>query len=35
MDHSLVMAKGLAKLNEAMSHAVQGYPKQKGRSGEF
>ena len=28
MDHSLVMAKGLAKLNEAMSHAVQGYSKQ-------
>ena len=25
MDHSLVMVRGLAKLNEAMNHTVQGH----------
>ena len=25
-DHSLFVAKGLAKLSEAMSHALQGHP---------
>ena len=25
MDHSLVMVKGLAQFNEAMSHALQGH----------
>ena len=28
MDHSLVVVKILAELNEAMSHAVQGHPRQ-------
>ena len=33
MDHSLVMVKGLAKLDEAMSHAVQGHhANRKGKS---
>ena len=31
MDHSLVIAKGLAELNKAMSHAVQGHPRWTGR----
>ena len=35
MDHSLVVAKGLVELNEAMSHAVQGHPKWMGHSEEF
>ena len=30
MDHSLVMAKGLAQLKEAMSHAMQGHPRLMG-----
>ena len=30
MDHSLVIAKGLAELNKAMSHAVQGHPRWTG-----
>ena len=28
MDHSLVVVKRLAELNEAMSHVVQGHPRQ-------
>ena len=28
IDYSLVMMKGFALLNEAISHAVQGYPRQ-------
>ena len=28
MDHNLVMVKGLGKLNEAMSHAMQAPPPQ-------
>ena len=35
MDHSLVVAKGLAELNEAMGHAMQGYPRPVGHSAEF
>ena len=35
MDHSFVMAKGLAQLNEAMGHAVQGPPRWTGHSEEF
>ena len=35
MDHNLVMVKGLIELNEAMSHAMQGYPRWTGRSEEF
>ena len=35
MDHSLVMVKGLASLNEAMGHAMQGHPRWTGHSGEF
>ena len=35
MDHSLAMAKGLVSLNEAMSHAMPGHPRQIGHSGEF
>ena len=35
MDHSLVVAKGLAKINETMSHALQGHPRQTGQSEEF
>ena len=31
-DHCLVMAEGLAKLSEAMSHAVQGHPRWTGLS---
>ena len=27
MDYSLVVAKGLAKLNGSMSHTVQGHPR--------
>jgi len=27
-DHCLVMVKGLTQLNEAMSHAMQGHPRQ-------
>ena len=34
-DHSLVVEKGLAKLKEAMSHAVQGHLRWTGHSGEF
>ena len=34
LDHSLV-AMGLAWLNEAMSHAMQGQPGQTGHRGEF
>ena len=34
-DHSLVGAKGLAQLNEATSHAVQGYPRPTDHSEEF
>jgi len=30
-----VLWKGLAKLSEAMSHAVQGHPRQTGHSEEF
>ena len=32
MDHCLVMVKELVQLNEAMSHAVQGHPRQTGHS---
>ena len=35
MDHCLVMVKGLASLNEAMSHAMQGHPRWTDQSGEF
>ena len=35
MDHSLVVAKGLVELNEAMSHAVQGHPRQMDHYGDF
>ena len=35
MDYSLVMTKGLMKLNEAMSHAMQGHPRLIGRCEEF
>ena len=35
MDHSLVVVKGLTYLNEAMSHAMQGHPRQMGHSEEF
>ena len=35
MDHSLVMAKELGQLNEAMSHAVQGHPTWMGHIEEF
>ena len=35
MDHCLVMAKELAELNEAMSHASQGHPRQMGHSKGF
>jgi len=35
MDQSLVMAKGLALLNEAMSHAIQGHPRWIGHTEEF
>ena len=35
MDHGLVVVKGLVQLNEAMSHARQGHPRQTGHSGEF
>ena len=35
MDHSLTMAKGIVQLSEPMSHAMQGYPRQMGHSGEF
>ena len=32
---SLVVVKHLAKLSEAMSHAIQGYPKWMNHSEEF
>ena len=32
MDQNVVMLKGLAQLNEAMSHAVQGHPRWTGCS---
>ena len=35
MDHNLVVVKGLIELNEAMSHAMQGYPRWTGHSEEF
>ena len=35
MDHCPVMAKGLAELNEAMRHAMEGHPRWTGHSGEF
>ena len=35
MDHSLVMVRGLAKLNEAMNHTVQGHQRWMGHSEEF
>ena len=35
MAQSLVMAKGLALLNEAMSHAMQGHPRWMGHTEEF
>ena len=35
MDHSLAVAKGLAQLIEAMSHAKQGHPRQTSHSEEF
>lgn len=35
MDHSLLTEKGLAQLNEAMSHVVQGHPRWMGYSDEF
>ena len=34
MDHSLVMAKGLAWLHEAVNHTVQDHPRQTGYSEE-
>ena len=34
-DHYLVMAKGLAQLNEAMGHDEQGHPRWMGHSTEF
>ena len=34
MGHSLVMAKGLVLVNEAMSLAVQGFPRQTDHSEE-
>ena len=33
--HCPVMAKGLAELNEAMRHAMEGHPRWTGHSGEF
>ena len=35
MDHSLVTAKGLVQLSEAISNAVQGHSRQTGHSDEF
>ena len=35
MDHSLVIVKGLTKLNEAMKHAMQDHPRHTGHSEEF
>ena len=35
MDHSLVVVKRLAELNEAMSHVVQDNPRQMTHSEEF
>ena len=35
MDHSLVVVKGLAQLNESMNHVMQGHPKRTGHSGKF
>ena len=35
MDHSLFVEKGLAWLNEAMSHAMKSHPRQMGHSEEF
>ena len=35
MDHCLVVAKELAELSEAMSHASQGHPRQMGHSKGF
>ena len=35
MDHSLVMAKGIASPNEAMTHGTQGHPRWMGHSEEF
>ena len=34
-DYRIVRAKGFALLNEAMSHVVQGHPRQRGHSEEF
>ena len=35
MDLSLVVLEGLAQLSEAKNHAMQGYPRWMGHSGEF
>ena len=35
MDHSLVVAKGLAGINETMSHAVEGHSRWTSQGGEF
>ena len=35
MGYSLVRAKGPVKLTEAMSHAMQGHPRQMNHSEEF
>ena len=35
MNHNLVVVKALTELNEAMSRAMQGYPRWMGHSEEF
>ena len=35
MDYSLVMVKGLAQLNETMSHARRSHPRQTSHREEF
>ena len=34
-DHSCVVVKGLAEVNETISHAVQGHPRWMGHDEEF
>ena len=35
MDHRLTVVKGLASLNEALIHTIQGHPRWMGYSEEF
>ena len=35
MDQSLVMERGLAELNEAISHAIQDHPREMGYNEEL